>query len=166
MGASTRGYGRTCRLTQPGHATGEGPPCVIRQGRESLPRPPRARQAWLCDNSYTDTSSGPLSGQSCPAALKGGARLASVTLSHCMQRGGKRAAGASQASALLILLFCEPRGWWKSGAGERVTEVSPGLGKGGWEARPDLRGIGQQAAPDGAGPDLLGTASQILPCQG
>ena len=46
--------------------------------------------------------------------------------------------------ALLIFLFREPRGWWKSGAGERVTEVSPGLGKGGWEARRDLRAPGSR----------------------
>lgn len=58
--------------------------------------------------------------------------------------------------ALLIFRFCEPRGWWKSGAGERVTEVSPSLGKGGWEARPHLRGPGSR----------LPRTAQALTCWG
>lgn len=162
MGASTRGYGRTCHLTQLGHATGEGPLCVIWQGRESLPRLPRAQQAWLCDSSYTDTSSGPLWVQSAlpPPHMKVGARPASVALSHCMQREVWGPQEPARPLALLIFLFCEPQGWWESGAGERVTEVSPCLGKGGWEAHPDLRVPGSRLPPTAQGLTCCGQLSK------
>ena len=136
MGASTRGYGRTCHLTQLGHATGEGPPCVIRPGRESLPRPPLAQQAWLCDNSYMDTSSSPLWVQSYPhPRVKVGARPASVALSHCMQREVWGPQEPARPLARLIFLFREPRvvGIWSWRAGDR-SQPRP------WEGR--LGGIG------------------------
>ena len=75
-----------------------------------------------------------------PPPVKVGAWPASVALSHCMQREVWGPQEPARPLARLIFLFREPQGWWESGAGELVTEVSPGLGKGGWEAHPDLRG--------------------------
>lgn len=84
-------------------------------GRESLPRPPQAQQAWLCDNSYTDTSSGPLWVQSTPAPrVKVGAQPASVALSHGMQGEVWGPQEPARPLARLIFLFREPQGWWES----------------------------------------------------